>query len=142
MANRCCRCGRSSISNRKVRPEHSLQENRRRVRVETDGLLRAVRRVPLPLGEGDAKRRVRVAVYANPETLTLPSPSGRGWIFRTRQCSRALTSAALCNYIPALSPLRSVQMPGIKDLSIVNSNTAKAAPVEFGTEATLCSPQL
>jgi mannose-6-phosphate isomerase-like protein (cupin superfamily) len=33
-------------------------------------------------------------------------------------------------------------MPGIKDLSIVNSNKAEAKPVEFGTEATLCSPDL
>ena len=49
-------------------------------------------RVPLPLGEGGAmgaaegrdelKRRVRVASLANPETLTLPSPSGRGWFLR------------------------------------------------------------
>jgi mannose-6-phosphate isomerase-like protein (cupin superfamily) len=33
-------------------------------------------------------------------------------------------------------------MPGIKDLSIVNSNKAEARPVEFGTQATLCSPGL
>ena len=33
-------------------------------------------------------------------------------------------------------------MPGITDLSIVNSNTAKTTPVESGTEATLCSPEL
>ena len=33
-------------------------------------------------------------------------------------------------------------MPGIKDLSIVNSNTAEARPVESGTETTLCSPDL
>jgi mannose-6-phosphate isomerase-like protein (cupin superfamily) len=33
-------------------------------------------------------------------------------------------------------------MPGIKDLSIVNSNTAEARPVESGTETTLCSPAL
>ena len=33
-------------------------------------------------------------------------------------------------------------MPGIKDLSIVNSNTAKATPAESGTEAVLCSPEL
>jgi mannose-6-phosphate isomerase-like protein (cupin superfamily) len=33
-------------------------------------------------------------------------------------------------------------MPGIKDLSIVNSNTAPAVPVESGTETTLCSPDL
>jgi mannose-6-phosphate isomerase-like protein (cupin superfamily) len=33
-------------------------------------------------------------------------------------------------------------MPGIKDLSIVNSNTAKATPVESGTEVILCSPEL
>ena len=36
--------------------------------------------VPLPLGEGGAKRRVRGQVFANLETLTLPSPRG-GWIF-------------------------------------------------------------
>ena len=34
--------------------------------------------VPLPLGEGGAKRRVRVEVAANPVTLTQPSPKGRG----------------------------------------------------------------
>ena len=33
-------------------------------------------------------------------------------------------------------------MAGIKDLSIVNSNTAKATAVASGTEATLCSPSL
>jgi mannose-6-phosphate isomerase-like protein (cupin superfamily) len=33
-------------------------------------------------------------------------------------------------------------MPGIKDLSIVNSNTATAMPVESGMQATLCSPDL
>jgi mannose-6-phosphate isomerase-like protein (cupin superfamily) len=33
-------------------------------------------------------------------------------------------------------------MAGIKDLSIVNSNTAQARTVESGTEATLCSPSL
>jgi len=33
--------------------------------------------VPLPLGEGSAKRRVRSQVCSNLETLTLPSP-GRG----------------------------------------------------------------
>jgi len=33
-------------------------------------------------------------------------------------------------------------MAGIKDLSIVNSNTAKATPVESGTQTTLCSPSL
>jgi mannose-6-phosphate isomerase-like protein (cupin superfamily) len=33
-------------------------------------------------------------------------------------------------------------MAGIKDLSIVNSNTAEARAVESGTEATLCSPGL
>src|SRR5262245_41861006 len=38
--------------------------------------------------------------------------------------------------------VRSVDMPGIKDLSIVNSNTATATPVESGTEVTLCSPEL
>src|SRR5206468_3948759 len=31
-------------------------------------------------------------------------------------------------------------MPSIKDLTIVNSNTAEARPVESGTEVTLCSP--
>ena len=33
-------------------------------------------------------------------------------------------------------------MPGIKNLSIVNSNTAEAKPVAHGTERILCSPDL
>jgi mannose-6-phosphate isomerase-like protein (cupin superfamily) len=33
-------------------------------------------------------------------------------------------------------------MPGIKNLSIVNSNTAEAKPVAHGTERVLCSPDL
>src|SRR5262245_6607277 len=33
-------------------------------------------------------------------------------------------------------------MPGIKDLSIVNSNTAESKPVAHGMERVLCSPDL
>ena len=33
-------------------------------------------------------------------------------------------------------------MPSIEDISIVDSNTAKAKKVEHGLERTLCSPEL
>ena len=33
-------------------------------------------------------------------------------------------------------------MPSIQDLSIIDSNTAKANKVEHGLERTLCSPEL
>ena len=46
------------------------------------------KRVPLPLGEDGAKRQVRVTSLANPETLTLPSPKGRGCVFTTPIYSR------------------------------------------------------